>query len=121
MKYCDQGCYRQVLLVRRWALKFPRVNDGWYRFLEGLLSNMHEVENWKDRDIEEDAKMCPILWWLPGGFLVVQRRAQPVPTRWWTWRQEAQRWFQGRGWRDSMNNNNYGVLDGRVVRFDLEG
>lgn len=67
------GVTRRVLLVGQWALKFPNPKE-WRLFLLGLLANMQEAmfseTNWPE--------LCPVLWSLPGGWLVVMRRAREM-------------------------------------------
>ena len=67
------GAMREVLLVGRWALKLPKLTRGWRQFLRGLLSNMEE------REISANGwpEFCPVLFALPGGWLVIMRRAEP--------------------------------------------
>ena len=69
--YSGAGVTRHVFLVGAVAIKVPRVTYGWKMFLEGLLANMQEREfgraGWPG--------ICPVICSLPGGWLVVQRRA----------------------------------------------
>lgn len=65
------GSTRIVFVVRKRAYKFPRLLS-WKHFLWGLLGNLQEAEfsrtGWPE--------LCPVLWSLPGGFLVVMPRAE---------------------------------------------
>lgn len=67
------GTTRTVILVRDWAFKIPSFVE-WRLFLHGLLANMQERKfartGWPE--------LCPVLWSLPGGWLVVMRRARPL-------------------------------------------
>lgn len=67
----EYGVTRRVLLVGPWALKVPAVTE-WRLFLLGLLANMQETL-WSKTGWPE---LCPVLWSVPGGFLVVMRRAR---------------------------------------------
>lgn len=66
-----RGATRFVIITRRRAYKLPRLLS-WRHFLCGLLANMQEAQfgrtGWPE--------LCPVLWSLPGGFLVVMPRAQ---------------------------------------------
>lgn len=68
------GATRVVILVGRWAVKFPQVRYGWRNFLFGLLANMQERTfaraGWPE--------LCPVVCSLPGGWLVVMPRCDPV-------------------------------------------
>ena len=65
-----QGATRTVFLTRRYALKVPRLIE-WRLFLYGLLANMQERKFWRHLRHE---KLCPVLWSVPGGWLVVMPR-----------------------------------------------
>jgi hypothetical protein len=68
------GCTRQVILINKYAIKIPRLNYGWSLFLKGLLCNMQEVY----LNSINDARMCPILFSLPGGFLSVMPKCSEL-------------------------------------------
>lgn len=70
------GCTRMVLLIGPWAVKLPQVRYGWRNFLFGLLANMQERRFWRDT---RDERLCPVVASLPGGWLVVMRRALELP------------------------------------------
>lgn len=65
------GASRYVILTKRYALKVPRWSH-WRTFLQGLLANMQESTfgstGWPE--------ICPVLFSLPGGFLVVMPRVR---------------------------------------------
>ena len=69
------GSSRLVILTRRHALKLPHPGS-WRRFLRGLLANMQEAAfgrlGWPE--------VCPVLWAMPGGWLVVMPRATCLTT-----------------------------------------
>lgn len=66
------GSTRTVILTKNYAFKLPLFYT-WKTFLTGLLSNMQEVSF---SNVHED--LCPILFSLPGGFLVVMPRCEPL-------------------------------------------
>ena len=66
-----QGSARNILLTKHYAIKMPRLVE-WRLFLYGLLANMQEAQFW--RYLHSD-KLCPVLWSLPGGLLLVMPRA----------------------------------------------
>lgn len=67
------GTTRVVILLGGWAIKIPAWQE-WRLFLLGLLANMQECKFWETRWPE----LCPVLWAIPGGCLVVMRRARPL-------------------------------------------
>jgi len=72
MKICF-GATRIVLLVGKYAVKVPRFTL-WHTFLWGLLANMQERLFWETRWPE----LCPILFSLPGGWIVIMPRLEPL-------------------------------------------
>lgn len=106
------GVTRHVLLVGGLAIKVPAL-WSWKLFLSGLLANMQERAfsrtGWPE--------LCPVLFALPGGWLLIMRRAEPIPD-------EVELDFQhlidqpeyqipAEAKRDS-----WGLLDGRIVAVD---
>lgn len=113
-----RGVTREVILVGRWAIKFPTFRS-WRMFLWGLLSNMQEVTWGKAMKVESGAKqywserLCPVLWSLPGGWLVVMRRVERVCT------ENAEVDYDNfKGLPGDHKPENFGWLDGRVVMLD---
>lgn len=74
MTITRKGCTRIVILWRGYAVKLPNFADGWKLFLKGLLANMQEAAFSKAGWPE----LCPVLLGVPGGWLLVMRRARPL-------------------------------------------
>jgi hypothetical protein len=70
-----RGCSRRVTLIGGVAIKVPTLSS-WRLFLIGLLGNMLEATWWERTG--GDHRLCDVLWCLPGGFVLVMRRALPV-------------------------------------------
>jgi hypothetical protein len=66
------GTTRTVLLTKRFAFKFPSAVE-WRLFLLGLLGNMQEA-----RFSGLSPNLCPVLFSIWGGFLVVMPRCRPL-------------------------------------------
>lgn len=66
------GTTRTVLLTEKYALKFPTLKS-WKLFLHGLLGNMQEKQFSSLSDL-----LCPVVFYVPGGFLLVMPRAKPL-------------------------------------------
>lgn len=79
MTWNRRGVTREVFLVGQWAIKVPRMCYGWRSFLQGLLANLQEVDFWSTRW----PTLCPVLFAIPGGWLVVMRRARPLTDQEW--------------------------------------
>jgi len=60
-------------LIGRYAIKIP-VFVEWRLFLHGLLANMQERKFSRC----EWPELCPVILSLPGGWLLVMRRADPL-------------------------------------------
>lgn len=76
-----KGTTRTVILVKQKAFKFPRPKKGnrWGCFLEGLLANRREA----DLGTLGFSQLCPVLFHIPGGWLTVMGRADPLPKEIW--------------------------------------
>jgi hypothetical protein len=66
-----RGRNRFVLLTRSRAYKFPSLRC-WRDFLFGLLNNQREAELGRSGSHAH----CPVLWYIPGGWLVVMPRVR---------------------------------------------
>lgn len=108
------GCTRHVLLVGRWAVKVPAL-WSWKLFLCGLLANMQERTfaacGWPE--------LCPVVWSIPGGWVVVMRRARVLTDAEFaafdapTFCQCEDRLVPA-----ELKANSFGWLDGRIVAVD---
>ncbi len=67
------GSTRVVYLIGAYAFKFPTLVE-WRLFLNGLLANMQE-RLWAKTGWSE---LCPIVWSIPGGWLVVMKRTESL-------------------------------------------
>jgi hypothetical protein len=101
-------------LTRRWAIKFPRPTE-WRLFLHGLLGNMQERQfsriGWEE--------LCPVLFSIPGGWMVVMPRAIPLTDEEW----EALDTYAFIDKRDGRvpveeKQSSFGWLNGRIVAID---
>lgn len=72
------GTTRTVILIGRYAIKFPAMTE-WRLFLLGLLANMQE-RNFSRCGWPE---LCPVLFSVSGGWLVVMRRARALTDDEW--------------------------------------
>lgn len=108
------GCTRIVVLFGPWAFKIPSLTE-WRLFLLGLLANMQESTFSKAGWPE----LCPVLFSLPGSFLVVMRRAREMTD------QEFLGFDVGK-WVDrgeytipvEFKSDSFGYLDDRIVAID---
>jgi hypothetical protein len=119
MKF-DCGCTRFVILTKRWAIKVPNFKYGWKAFLEGLLANMQERHFWKIKF--GVPKICPVVFSLPLGFLVVMPKCQALDR---PLTDDELKEFFAVPWGDSDVNipiedkpESFGWLDGRLVAID---
>lgn len=109
------GVTREVILTRRYAIKVPRLSFGWRNFLHGLLGNMQEAAfsaaGWPE--------LCPVEFSIPGGWLLVMRRAEPLSDADWER-------FDAMSFRETEDyivpveakQDSFGWLDGRIVAVD---
>lgn len=110
-----RGATRLVLLTKRYAFKVPRV-VSWRLFLCGLLANMQERE-FSRADWPE---LCPVLFSLPGGWLVVMPRCEPLNDAQWD---QTEAWMAKDSDRDyvvpvELKRDSFGMLGSRIVAVD---
>lgn len=109
------GVTREVILTRRYAIKIPKLVYGWKLFLCGLLANMQE----RDFGRAGWPQLCPLVWSVPGGWLVVQRRAEPLADDEWAC-------FDAPSFCVTddyvlpveFKRDSFGKIDGRIVAVD---
>jgi hypothetical protein len=110
-----QGITREVFLTRRYAIKIPKLIYGWQKFLCGLLANMQETTfaraGWPE--------LCPVVFSIPGGWLVVMRRAEPLSDAEWS-AFDAPAFCEKPDYMipAEFKRDSFGMLDGRVVAID---
>lgn len=108
------GTHRTTLLIGRYAVKVP-VFVEWRLFLFGLLANMQEARfsraNWPE--------LCPVVFAVPGGFLNVMQRAEPI-TREEFWALVSTNWKHRHNYVLPVEYklDSFGKLDGRIVAVD---
>ena len=108
-----QGSYRFVIVTRRRAYKIPRFRY-WGTFLAGLLMNVGETLRW--RMSTERSRLCPVLFALPGGWLVVMPACTPVRV---AELDAAERAYFSDVLGIEVRDENLGrMADGRVVAVD---
>lgn len=115
MRVASNGMSRTVVLIGRYAFKFPWGSfpgSHWRMFLRGLLANMNEARIWS---VTRSPLICPIIWSAPGGFLIVARRCEAVSNEEFHGLDTAawDRWPVERNKADS-----FGWLGGRLVAID---
>lgn len=113
---CCSGCTREVLLVGRWAIKIPQFRYEYRHFLQGLLANMQERHWWRNFPQPE---LCPVLWGIPGGWLIVMRRADPM-TRQQLDEIDLKAWCDKGDWKvpAEPKMDSFGWIDGKLVAVD---
>lgn len=70
MELNRDGVTRVVLLTKKYAIKFPRINYGWMKFIEGIHANLSEYHCWK---ITKSKHLCPVFYCFAGLFSVMPR------------------------------------------------
>lgn len=114
MQLIRHGSTRIVFLIGSYAIKLPDFTCEWRLFLQGLLANMQERVFWTTKW----AKLCPVVFSLPGGWLVVMQRARPMT--------ESEFALMDEDWLNEENGvvpsefkqNSFGWVDGRIVAID---
>jgi len=105
-----RGANRIVWLVGNWALKLPRL-QSWRGFLFALINNQTEVER-------QGPGYCPVVFWIPGGWLTVQRRAEPLTRLEWELF-DSSRFIRAYGLQGVETKPcSFGKVDGQIVAVD---
>lgn len=110
-----QGITREVILTRRYAVKIPKLIYGWQKFLCGLLANMQEAAFGRSGLPE----LCPVVFAVPGGWLLVMRRAEMLTDAEWI-AFDARAFCETDGYvvPAEFKQDSFGKLDGRIVAID---
>lgn len=117
MLWNREGYSRNCFLVGRFAFKFPKLSS-WEHFLRGLLSNLQERRlsklGWPD--------LCPVVFSIPGGFLLVMERAIPLTRDEWD-HFDAEAFVNAREipLPVELKMNSFGRLKDRIVAIDYGG
>lgn len=107
MKWAHGGS-RSVLLISRYALKFPSF-ISWRQFLWGLLSNMAEGQK------ERKEYLCPTLYSNRLGLLNIMPRCEPVPDEFDMSKVDPEL-YRSLGF--DTKPDSLGYLDGKIVGLD---
>lgn len=105
-----KGMNRVVLLIGRYAIKFPRYIDH-QSFVRGILSNILESVRWKR---SHHPALMPVLFTFPFGLLSIQERCDYILPRKLTQEEIDILPFV----TVDNNGNNAGIHKGRIVVFD---
>lgn len=76
MKINQQGITRVVVLIGRYAIKFPRVTRGWSMLIQGIFSNLSEANCWRNNCFDGNdghPGLCPVKFSFMGFILIMPR------------------------------------------------
>lgn len=112
----EYGCTRWVFLVGKYAVKIPQIKYTWRHFLQGLLCNMQEVLFYSTKD----ERLCPILWHIPGGWMVVMKRCKPLTDTEFNNIDMANTFWNNTPYKIPVEYkiDSFGKLDGKIVAVD---
>lgn len=114
----EVGCTRFVILTGSYAIKIPQFKYEWRHFLLGLLANMQEATFSKTKWPE----LCPVTFSVPGGWLIVMRRARRMTRdEWDSFDPDKFRFQKEYTVPVEAKLDSFGWLDGRVVAIDYGG
>ncbi|MFA7287414.1 MAG: hypothetical protein WC055_00895 [Melioribacteraceae bacterium] len=109
------GTTRVVFLIGKYAFKIPSIMYEFRLFLLGLLANMQEVQFSKINQPE----LCPVLFYIPFGFLVVMPRCEPL-TREEFFEMDAENWLLREDYTIPAEPklDSFGKYKGKIVAVD---
>ncbi len=112
------GSTRFIIPIGNYVLKLPRF-DSWRLFLNGLLGNMTEVQFNKMR--EWDDYLCPIVFSLPLGFLVVMPKCRTFNHLWDSDKKMRDKILEETNGLVENKTCSFGYLNGNLVAVDYGG
>lgn len=127
MRWASPGTMRHVLLTGRYAVKLPRIRLRTLRqeiaegtLLEGFRANRQERRRWRR---ESDPRLCPVVAGDPLGIVLIMRQASPLTDAEFDRLlmldlQEAILPLPSRFYHGDLKRQNYGALNGEIVRLD---
>jgi hypothetical protein len=120
MRINRTGATRIVIECNSVVIKLPNILNGWHHFLLGILANINENKCWKwnSGTFEKGHShlLCPVLWCSWGGWILVMKKVDSVLTLDEGWELDILPHIKHFPGDDS--GNNYGFLDGRIVKID---
>lgn len=119
MKVNRTGITRIVFVFKNIVIKIPKPFI-WHHFLTGILANMNESNTWKWNSGKygrgRSYLLCPVIFCSWGGWILVMKKID----RAFNWNDEGKynitehvKEFPG---DDKITN--YGLLNGKIVKFD---
>jgi len=114
------GVTRTVILTKKYAIKLPALHYGWKNTLWGLLANMQEA-SFSSLVKESEGKLCPVLFNIPGGWMTIQPRCEPME-----FQEFLEFYSELKNWKQLDNfdipcedkHDSFGRLNGKIVCFD---
>lgn len=105
------------MLIGGLAIKVPNFTQ-WHLFLQGVLANRQEKlfsRSW----CAEEGKFCPVLFYFPGGFLSIMKRADPLTQDQFD-ALDFDSWVAGDGYFVPVEHkiSSFGVLGDKIVAVD---
>ena len=112
-----RGTTRTVLLVGPYAVKLPS-GRSWRLFLHGLLGNQQEALWWRElKEPKARLTMCPVLFYIPGGWMLIMPRCKPISRSLWLKARLCSR-MKRQGIPVENKPCSFGWLKDRVVAVD---
>lgn len=106
-----EGCYRIVFLIGKYAIKIPNFRYEWRHFIYGIYSNIQEYNGWT---YTKNPLLCPVIWKSFGCFIIVMKRCDPISSAVLI---DYEKWEEI-GFGGDDKHDNYGYLNGRIVKLD---
>jgi len=107
-----QGATRTVYVGKKYVYKVPHCTYSWKNFLMGMLANDQEQVFSKVEDLNE--ALCPVLFGLPLGLLVVMPRCDVLTTEEYVKHREDLLKVP----LVEQKRNSFGWYQGRIVGID---
>ena len=116
------GATRLIFLIGGLAIKIPTFHS-WELFLYGLLGNIQERRFRAMYHAAQEKSLPPVLFSLPGGFLVVQKRIRPIKHKGFFALALAETiatsTLDKEFWLNDAKIENFGYMNGLLVKIDI--
>lgn len=115
------GCTRIVLILKKIVIKIPNFTYSWENFLKGLIANITERNSWEYANIPDSYNyryrdlLCPIIWSSWGAWIVIMKRARVLTDEeYLSTNLKIHKYY----YAGDDKSDNYGYLNGKIVKID---
>lgn len=110
-----QGITRIVIELNKVVIKIPNFFYQWDHFLKGIIANINENRIWKWHPHRQ--LLCPVIWCSWGGWILIMRKVKILTDEEFIEHVDIHAYTEA-GFDGDDKSDNYGWLEGKVVKID---